>query len=248
MPRHPNNVQVSPVDRTNITEIVASRLLGLLAGGVLRPGDRVPLESDLAAQLRVSRTTVREALKLLAMNGVLVARRGDGTYVRTDFTDLLLLQIRKPILLCDREVNNIVEVRAGLEVKSARLAAVRATPEDVEKMAVFRLLREIDGRDTELETELDMQFHAAIAAAAHNELLLRLMSSVSGVLRQYIALSNELTDRLEDTINEHQMVFDGISSGDPDVAAAAMVRHLTLSRHWIVEAGSRAACERVVRG
>ena len=82
-----------------------------------------------------------------------------------------------------------------------------------------------------------MQFHMAIAAAAHNDLLSQLMSSLQGLLRQYIALANQATDHVESTIAEHQPIYDAIAAGDPDTAEQAMVVHLSRSKQWILGAG-----------
>ena len=229
-------MQLEPVEPVTVTEIVATRLMGLLSEGILRPGDKLPPERDLAKQLHVGRTTVREALKLLTLSGILEAKRGDGTYVCHDFSDFLSQQIRWPVLLSNRGVNIIAEVRAGLEVQTARLAAMRATPEDLERIAVFRRLGELEGRDIELETDIDLQFHTAIAQAAHNDLLYHLMLSMHGVLRQYIALSNEMTDQVKTTVAESQAIYDAIVARDADAAAHAMCHHLCCSKEWILKA------------
>jgi DNA-binding FadR family transcriptional regulator len=227
---------LEPIEQKTTTELVAQRLVNLLSSGVLKPGDKLPPERKLAQQLNVGRTTVREALKLLTLSGLLEARRGDGTYVREEFTSFLSQHIEWPVLLSATEADMIVEVREGLEAKAARLSAERATPEDIAKMGVFRRLLEIEGRDIELETELDLEFHRAIAHASHNELLCRLMFSLEDILRQYIALSNQMTDSLKTTVAEHQAVYDAIAARDPDAAERAMIDHLTISKTWILDA------------
>jgi GntR family transcriptional repressor for pyruvate dehydrogenase complex len=201
----------------------------------------LPPERELAKQFNVGRTTVREALKLLTLSGLLEAKRGDGTYVRRKFTSFLSQQIEWPILLSVHEVDMIVEVREALEVKTARLAAERATPEEIEKIEVFQQLLEIEGRDIERETDLDLEFHHAIADASHNELLSRLMFSLHNILRQYIALSNQMTDRLETTVAEHQTIYDAIAARDPDAAERAMTEHLAISKTWILKVIGREA-------
>jgi GntR family transcriptional repressor for pyruvate dehydrogenase complex len=230
---------LDPIEPSTVTELVAKRLLGLIASGALKPGDRLPPERELAQQLNVGRTTVREALKLLTLGGLLEARRGDGTYVRQEFTSLLSQQVQWPLLLHGDEIEMIFEVREALEVKTARLAAERATAEEIERIAVFRQLQAIAGRDIERETELDMVFHEAIAGAAHNMLLSRLMISLHDILRQYIALSNEMTDRLDTTMSEHAAIYEAIVARDADAAGQAMLDHLVLSRKWIVEGPAR---------
>ena len=233
--------QLQPIEQTTVTEVVARRLIQLLSDGILRPGDRLPPERDLAQQLRVGRSTVREAVKLLTMSGILEARRGDGTYVRQDFTSFLSQHINWPVLLSSREVDMIVEVREGLEVKAARLAAMRATPEEIEAIAVYRELEHMVKGDLERQTENDLQFHYAIAKAAHNELLSTLMLSLRDILRQYILLSNQLADPVETALVEHEPIYRAIAAREPDAAERAMMNHLARSKRWIVEAGQGAA-------
>jgi GntR family transcriptional repressor for pyruvate dehydrogenase complex len=219
-----------------MAELVAQRLVALLSDGSLKPGDKLPPERELADLLHVGRTTVREALKLLTLGGLLEAKRGDGTYVRREFTHFLSQQIEWPVLLSIQELDMIVEVREALEVKAARLAAERATTQEIEKIGVFRQLLHLEKRDIERETELDLQFHHAIANAAHNQLIARLMLSLQSILRQYIALSNQMTDRLETTIAEHEAIYIAIANRDPAASAQAMTEHLALSKTWILKA------------
>jgi len=236
-------IVLEPIEQNTVTELVAQRFVAQLSNGALRPGDKLPPERELARQLNVGRTTVREALKLLTLSGLLEARRGDGTYVRREFSGFLAQQIQWPVLLSVDEVDMIVEVREALEVKAAVLAAKRATPEDIEKIGVFRQLLEIEGRDIERETDLDLEFHHAIANASHNALLSSLMLSLHNILREYIALSNQMTDRLETTVAEHQAVYDAVAARDPDAAERAMMEHLALSRTWILKVISRKEIE-----
>ena len=235
MPRS-SELSLEPIEKNTVTELVARRLVAQLSSGALKPGDKLPGERELARQLNVGRTTVREALKLLTLSGLLDARRGDGTYVRREFGDFLSQQIKWPVLLSVDDLDMIVEVREGLEVKAVRMAAQRATPEDIERIGVFKQLLEIEGRDVERETDLDLEFHHAIASASQNSLLCRLMISLHDILREYIALSNQTTDRLETTVAEHQAIYDAIVARDSDAAEEAMIKHLAMSKSWILKA------------
>jgi len=231
-----DKIQLEPIEQNTVTEVVAQRLIQLLSDGVLRPGDKLPPERELAATLHVGRSTVREALKLLTMSGILMARRGDGTYVRRDFSSFLTQQINWPVLLSSREVNMLVEVREGLEVKAARLAAERATPEEIEAIAVYRELEHTARGDIERQAENDVKFHYAIAAAAHNELLSALMLSLRDILREYILAANRQNDLLGTALAEHEPIYEAIAAGDPDAAERAMMNHLTLSKRWLLDA------------
>jgi GntR family transcriptional repressor for pyruvate dehydrogenase complex len=228
-----SNLPLEPIEQSTMSELVAKRLIKLLSNGTLKAGDRIPPERDLAVRLRVGRTTLREALKLLTISGVLETKRGDGTYVCAEFGNLLSHQLAWPVLLNTHDVDMVLEVRSPLEVQAARLAAQRATPADLERIGIFRQLLTIEGRDTELETTLDLEFHDAIASTSRNKLLCDLMRSLHRILRQYIMLSNEMTARLQTTIAEHQKVYDAIAAHDPDAAESAMNEHLAWSKDWI---------------
>lgn len=225
-----------PIEQVTITERVAKQILDQLANRTLKPGDRLPPERILADQLHVGRTTVREALKLLTLSGLLEARRGDGTYVRENFQSFLSQQVEWPILLSARQVDMILEVRQPLELQAAFLAAERATLAEIETIARFRELAEVEGRDIALETSLDLAFHNAIATASHNDLLTGLMLSLQTVLQQYMELANEMTDSVGATLKEHQTIYEAIRDHDPVAAQAAMREHLTQSKTMILKA------------
>jgi len=234
---NPHKVQLQPIEQNTVTELVAKRLLNLLSSGALKPGDKLPPERELATQLNVGRTTVREALKLLTLSGLLEARRGDGTYVRQEFFSFLLQQFELPLLLSANQVDMVLEVRQPLEVQAACMAAKRATSEDLRRLArLAESLEALEGREIARETELDLEFHNAIAAASHNDLLSHLMLSLQSILRQYIQLSNKMTDRLETTVTEHQAIYDAIAAKNPEAAEQAMVEHLQISREQILKA------------
>jgi GntR family transcriptional repressor for pyruvate dehydrogenase complex len=213
-------------------------LIELINSGLLKAGDRLPTERELANQLSVGRTTIREALKLLTLSGLLEARRGSGTYVRKDYVNFIANQVQWPVLLSVQDVDQIFEVREALEVQTASLAAQRATLEETEDIKVYRKLLELNGRDVEQEAEIDMRFHHAIAVGSHNALLLRLMLSLENLLREYITLSNKLTDDMRSTVHEHEAIYEAIKARDPKAAARAMAAHLTISGALIMHAAA----------
>ncbi len=226
---------LEPLNRMTATEAVAQRLISLINVGLVKPGDRLPPERELATRLGVGRTTVREALKLLTLSGLLEARRGSGTYLREQYSSFVANQVEWPALLSAQDVDQIFEVREGLEVKSAALAAARATPQEIEAIAVYRKLASVADRDLNGATEIDLAFHEAIAQASHNALLSRLMLALQNLLRRYIHLSNERTDDQHTTLQEHEAVYAAIAARNPQAAAQAMARHLAISRSRILQ-------------
>ena len=218
------------------TEAVVQRLIGLINSGALQPGDRLQSERELTEQLQVGRTTVREALKLLSHSGLLEAKRGSGTYVRRSFSSLVANQVNWPALLSVQDVDHLLEVREALEVLAARLAAQRATDEEIEVIAAHRRLLDLGGDASEQAVDVDLEFHRAIAVASHNPMLVQLMLMMKSLLRDYVLLSYAMADDMETTYQAHDWIFRAIQSRRPEAAAAAMATHLAVSRWWVEQA------------
>lgn len=226
--KDPGEISLAPIQRQTMTEEVANRLLALISEGQLKPGDMLPPERDLAERLQVGRTTVREALKHLTLAGLLEAKRGSGTYVSGDFHNHLAKQLDWPLFLSAGEVQELFELRQALEILAAQLAAQRATPEEVERITVYRELLSLSERNIERETEIDLAFHEAVVRASHNRLLMNLMFSVRSLLRRYIAQSIKMTGDLDSTFREHDAVYEGIVARDTAKATQAMTTHLDI--------------------
>jgi GntR family transcriptional regulator, transcriptional repressor for pyruvate dehydrogenase complex len=227
--------QLEPIEHTTAAEAVTQKLIGLLNQGILKPGDQLPPERELATQLNVGRTTVREALKLLSLSGLLEVRRGSGTYVRSDYSSFVANQMHWPALLNPQDIDAVFEVREALEVQSARLAALRATSEEIAALAVHRRMATRND-DLSYQINLDTEFHQAIARGAHNPLLLSLMLSIQNLLHQYVGLSIRHTADMSTTLVEHEAICEAIAARNPDRAVAAMADHLRISRAQIFEA------------
>jgi GntR family transcriptional repressor for pyruvate dehydrogenase complex len=226
------------------TEAVSKHLIEMINSGTWSPGDRLPPERKLAEQLGVGRTTVREALKLLTLSGFLRARRGSGTYVRDEYSSLLTHQMEWPALLGKKEVDQLLEVREALETQTARLAAQRATSEDIDMIASLAEMIDKEDREPEKWADIDFRFHLAIAAASKNPLFVQLLTSLEDLLKEYVVLANVAAEDMKTTANEHRRVASAIKSGNPDKAAQAMARHLVLSRLWVERTLSQLATTR----
>lgn len=213
----------------------ADLLLEMIERLRLRPGDRLPVERDLAAQLNVSRSTVREAIRTLSSMGVLAARQGSGTYV----TDLSTERLATPLIFAVERnatsASQLMDVRGMLEVGAAELAATRATKRDVQRLR--RLAAGITrGEDGIANLAADRKFHRAIHELAGNALLLELIDSVwhlGAALRERIMEGEDILDR---TLAAHEAIIAGIESGDPVQAGQAMRAHIEDIRGWLQRA------------
>jgi GntR family transcriptional repressor for pyruvate dehydrogenase complex len=210
-----------------LTERAQKQLEDLIVSGSLKPGDHLPSESQVGKMLGVSRTVVREAMRLLSAKGLVEARGGSGIYVR----QLNSGMIRDPIDLLLRcraiSVENIVEVRAVIEVHLAGLAAQRATSEDIAAMeeAIAQLHNpKLTPREY---AEIDVAFHAHLAVAAGNPLFGILSQSINAVMVDPIRFAFEGKDSArKDTIREHSRILDQVKARDPEGARQAMAESL----------------------
>ncbi len=148
---------------------VARRLMDLFTSGSIEAGTRLPPERHLAASLGVGRSAVREALAALEILGIVDVRPGSGTYLRGTASELLPQTLRWGLLIGERNTTELLELRSGLEIYVARLAAARATASDLEIIAgrVEAMRETVD--DLGAFAKADLEFHHSLAEAAGNE-------------------------------------------------------------------------------
>jgi len=212
-------------------ELAAERILELIAESGLRPGDRMPTENELAAQLGTSRTVVREAVKILSALGRVSAQKGRGLYVSDDEGMLGSAGWGGFFLPTDLDhVYMLFEFRRIQETEAARLAATRAVPADLHAIETAAdLCREghVSGR-TELFDRGDDDFHLGIAAASHNAFLVASVREARRLQRQssIIGLHGTLGGHAPEAVAEHTAIFHAIRDGDPDAAARAAAVHI----------------------
>jgi GntR family transcriptional repressor for pyruvate dehydrogenase complex len=152
--------------------------------GVLKPGERLPSEKELCLKFGVGRTTIREALRSMAVMGILNGRVGEGTFVSTDGQKYLEKTLQWGLLIDRKSVNDLVETRLMLESQTAYAAAARATEENLQEIeeALKGMRRSSDRPDEYLEH--DLRFHLAIARATQNTILFKLLTMTRGYRRR----------------------------------------------------------------
>jgi GntR family transcriptional regulator, transcriptional repressor for pyruvate dehydrogenase complex len=210
---------------------VADQLRELVVHGDLAPGTRLPSEPELAAQFGVSRSTIREALRMLSSQHLITTSRGvgGGSYVTHPEPEEIsrLLHTNIGLLTGTKQVGvqELLEAREVLEVPAARLAALRHTDAHVEALQAA-LPDTISDMPEERTFQVNAAFHKAILDAAGNELL-RLVTSPIFTFLQTRFLRNRATPQFWDQVwEDHGAILEAIAAGDPERAAAEMLRHL----------------------
>lgn len=217
-----------------VTEEAIDKIRERIVNGSWGPGDRLPKESDLAAQLGLSRNSLREAVRALSQLRVLEVRQGDGTYVSSLEPDLLLESTGfvSHLLLGDTEVE-LYEVRRILEAAAAALAAGRIRAEGKAELAAI-LDRMRRAETVEELVEADVAFHAVIAKAAGNAVLASLLASLSTrTMRVRLWHGRAADDALDETREEHRRIYEAIVAGDPELARAAATAHIASGERWL---------------
>lgn len=204
----------------------------LILQGVLRDGDRLPGERDLALDFDVSRPILREALKELEQRGLLVSQHGGGTYV----ADIIGQVFSKPIIDLisrhERATRDYLEYRRELEGLTAELAARRASETDLALLArIVEDMKAAHGRGRpEDELAADVEFHNAIGEAAHNIILLHTMRACYRLLSEGIFFNRRavfaFADARDRLLAQHIAIYEAIAAGDPDRAKQAAQAHI----------------------
>lgn len=232
----------SPVKSVNLCDAVAQQILDLISEGALQPGDRLPTEVQLMKQFEVGRSTLREALQSLSTMGVIETRRRAGTFITGNYINHVSERMKYTVLLNQRDIQNIMEVRRGLEIQTATLAAQRAT--DEQRAILNNLVSSMKENihDEKKMSELDIAFHLKIAQISDNPLLTNLVMSIKNIISDYIIQGNIDDPLFEQDLAEHCRINEAIQSGSPQAAAKAMLDHLDSSaQQQLSPAGKRSS-------
>lgn len=204
-----------------LREVVAETLREAIASGILRAGERL-MEIQLAEELGVSRTPVREAIRKLELEGFVVMMPRRGTYV----ADLSI-----------KDINEVFEIRTALDVLAAGLAAERITEEELEQLE--RLLVEIaeliEQGDVDKLVESDSQFHDVLYRASRNDRLVGIINNLREQFTRFRSISIKYPGRMQDTVNEHRRLVEAIASRDTDLAQQIAREHMENSEQTLLQ-------------
>lgn len=229
------NEQIFQVERKRLADQVADQLISLIAVGELKPGDKLPSEPELMKQFQVGRSSIREAIGALSLVGLLTVKPGQGTHVASFSGE----DHAKPIGLLGigrDKINELVEARIELECVIVRLAAERATAEDL------ALIRE---KHNQLKDALnkheepmnhDLAFHLAVAKSCHNSVLIRFLLEMRQPIQTWMEQKARFDWGYDKVHEQHEIILKAIESRNSVQAEDALRSHLQSTGERLVEA------------
>lgn len=217
-----------------VTDLAIERIKEMIVSGSLQPGARLPSEGDLADQLGLSRSSLREAVRALTAMRILVSRQGDGTFVSGLEPHLLLetLAFTADVSRGDT-ARQLLEVRRLLEPQATALAAGRLT---AEQLGALRTILDQSAGDVDIEefVELDIEFHRTIADAVGNPVLSTLLGILSThTQRLRIVRGTRHAPAREQAQREHETIWRALAAGDAGLAAGASAVHVAAVEDWL---------------
>lgn len=220
--------ELKPVHRATLGEQVALQLADIISGGRWKPGEKLPSEAELRRAMGVGRSTLREALKSLAFAGMVRMRAGEGTYVADGPYRLVDQILRGGSLKSERDLSEICETRLVLEPALAALCAERATDDDLRKLEeiVSEMQRHCGDANTSRFRELDLAFHMTVAEGCKNQILVRLVRAIRGLLLAWMEKSSESPGSRERAVTHHRRILEALKRRDAAKATSAMRTHL----------------------
>jgi GntR family transcriptional repressor for pyruvate dehydrogenase complex len=216
--------EITPI---RLYESVIEQIMNLIKNNKLKPGDKLSPERELAEKLSISRGSLREAFRVLESRGLIKSKPGGGRYIREirknghNSTENIILSLEKSSIL------ELLEAREMFEVKIAKIAAQRATPEDIKliEMVLNKMNQEEELKD-EKKTESDTEFHLAIASTSHNFVFVNIIKLHLDLLKETRGKTWQIPGRREKQYQEHQAILQAIKEHNSKKAGEAMLTHL----------------------
>ena len=205
-----------------LREVVCEALRDAIKKGILEPGERL-MEVQVADELGISRTPVREAIRKLEQEGYVIMMPRRGTYVAD---------------ISESDVKEIFEIRSALEALATGLAARRIEQDELEMLQGYLLEIEnyIHEKDIEKIVETDIKFHGLLYQVSRNERLVAIISNLKEQLARFRTLSMSYPGRLQETLEEHSEMVEAIANGDVSAARDAAERHMERAEETLLKA------------
>lgn len=233
-------IETLRVNRARLSEQVAEQIQNMIIQGRIKEGDRLPPERELAEQLSVSRTVIRESIKALQERGLVKVLTGNGTYATRLESENVSQSIGLFVRGKKHAFHDLLEIRKMLEVEIAGLAAERATRENVIRLEtnlneMKRTLTEIRTPSIQLEefVQADINFHQCLAEASKNSLLLVLLEPITDLLLEFSREASSFPGAQQKAVAYHQMILECVCNHDSEKCRETMRNHISNTEEFL---------------
>ncbi|MCR8745278.1 FadR/GntR family transcriptional regulator [Romboutsia lituseburensis] len=237
------------ISSKKVYEQVIEQIQESILSGELKKGDKLPSERELSDRMRVSRTSIREALRVLETMGVVESRQGEGNFICTNIEKSLIEPLSMIFKLNDGTWQNVLELREMLELQTVKIAAIRSTKEDCIELKAI-----VDGMKKETQqssnkkeiVRLDQKFHKKLVSMSKNYLIESLFVTSSKLFEGFIKDAREkiiaTSWTKEVLVDKHDAIYEAISSKNPDEAYNKMKEHMDIIRKSYEEMNNTENC------
>lgn len=236
-----SGLSLGPLRVEQVYEQIARRILQDIRAGLLAPGQRLPSERELARQMEIGRSSVREAIGVLQVDGIVETRPGSGSFVAVDAPQRLRDEPPSVLLAHDASPFALLEAREAFEPAVTRIAATRARPDPFAERLLADMERLSDPANSEeraIWSDADRLFHREIGAMTGNPVVVALCEQIATLMDQPLwrrlrddSLSNP--GRMRIHIAEHRMIYEAVSEGDPEAAELYARQHIRRVRRYM---------------
>jgi len=219
---------LTKLSRETLADQVARNLMAFIQAQALKPGSFLPPETQLAADLGVSRPIIREALKSLEGQGIIEVMSGKGAVIRPLDGQQLELYFQRAIQIEGEAIIDLLELRKGIEVQSAVLAAQRGTTDELASLRQIVAQMRRSMRDPETYVALDMAFHNQIAAMTRNTMIPTLVRALRAAINSTLnesMIRTHTDETLERVQVDHEDILASLERGDAERSGLAMTAH-----------------------
>ncbi len=220
---------MASINRKKLADSVIDEIKRMVSSGELNEGDKLPNQNDFAAQLGVSRTSLREALSTLARLGAIDQRPGYGTVIKSRISTLFTDPLNLPLISDKAASIELVEARRYVEIGAVELAAKNATQDQIEEMRILidEMASAVKGGRIEEYTEKDVAFHFLVVKASHNRFIMNLFVTLRGLMEEYIREAFHVLPWMVDrSLKYHQSIYQAVKTGNRSKAASQMKGHI----------------------
>lgn len=220
---------MASIEKKKLSDSVIEEIKRMIESGELKEGNKLPNQNEFAAQLGISRASLREALHTLNLIGAIEQRPGLGTVIKSVNPALWADQLSPPLVSDTSATLKLLEARRFIEVGVVELAVENATQEEIQKMAklVQAMTQALKEDRTKDYSNFDMSFHHQIANASHNRFMVHMFVTIRGLMEQFIREAfTIIPGLLERSLNFHIGVYEGIKEGNKRKAVTSMKNHI----------------------